>query len=144
MYTYLLAAIISAALSGWGVWTLQDWRYGAKEADRVTAAREKEKLDRLVENRLSGNVIGALNEAKKREAAARDAAAGALSERDSLHDDLAKLRNDLPGISANACKERVATLSELFDQCAIAYQSMAGTSQRHANDTLTLEQAWPK
>ena len=75
MYTYLLAAIVSAALSGIGVWKVQDWRYGAKEADRVTAAREKEKLDRLVENRLSGNVIGALNEAKKREAAARDAAA---------------------------------------------------------------------
>jgi hypothetical protein len=144
MYTYLLAAIISAALSGIGVWKVQDWRYGAKEADRITAAREKEKLDRLVENRLSGNVIGALNDAKKREATARGAAADALSERDSLHDDLAKLRNDLPSISANACKERVATLSQLFDQCAGAYQGMAETAQRHANDTLTLEQAWPK
>ena len=144
MYTYLLAAIVSAALSGIGVWKVQDWRYGAKEADRVTAAREKEKLDRLVENRLSGNVIGALNEAKKREAAARDAAAGALSERDSLHDDLAKLRNDLPGISANACKERVKALTEVFEQCTDRYIGMAGKAQRHSDDTDTLEGGWPK
>ena len=144
MYAYLLAAIVSAALSGIGVWKVQDWRYGAKEADRVEAAREKEKLDRLVENRLSGNVIGALNEAKKREAAARDAAAGALSERDSLHDDLAKLRNDLPGISANACKERVKALTEVFEQCTDRYIGMAGKAQRHSDDTDTLEGGWPK
>ena len=144
MYTYLLAAIVSAALSGIGVWKVQDWRYGAKEADRVTAAREKEKLDRLVENRLSGNVIGALNEAKKREAAARDAAAGALLERDSLHNDLAKLRNDLPGISANACKERVKALTEVFEQCTDRYIGMAGKAQRHSDDTDTLEGGWPK
>ena len=144
MYAYLLAAIVSAALSGIGVWKIQDWRYGSKEADRVTAAREKEKLDRLVENRLSGNVIGALNEAKKRESAARDAAAGALSERDSLHNDLAKLRNDLPGISANACKERVKALTEVFEQCTDRYIGMAGKAQRHSDDTDTLEGGWPK
>ena len=144
MYLYIATALVAAMLSAIGTYKVQDWRYGAKEADRVEAAREKEKLDRLVENRLSGNVIGALNEAKKREAAARDAAAGALSERDSLHDDLAKLRNDLPGISANACKERVKALTEVFEQCTDRYIGMAGKAQRHSDDTDTLEGGWPK
>ena len=144
MYTYLLAAIVSAALSGFGVWKVQEWRYGAKEAERAEIAAEVSRQHRNKERKEAAQVIGAVNEARKREQDARTAAADALLERDSLHNDLAKLRNDLPGISANACKERVKALTEVFEQCTDRYIGMAGKAQRHSDDTDTLEGGWPK
>ena len=97
----------------------------------------------VVGSAVIGGVMG--NKAADTQAgAARDAAAGALLERDSLHNDLAKLRNDLPGISANACKERVKALTEVFEQCTDRYIGMAGKAQRHSDDTDTLEGGWPK
>lgn len=144
IYTYVATALISASMAGVGTWKVQSWRHGAYLADQLTAVREKEKLDRLVENRMSGTVIGALNESKTRETVARRDAAGAMSERDGLRNDLAQLRKDLPSLAANACRKRADTLGELLDQCASAHQSLAGAADRHASDRLTLEQAWPK
>jgi hypothetical protein len=46
MYVYLAIAILSAALSGAGVWKVQNWRYAAMEKDRIEAAAEKAKFDR--------------------------------------------------------------------------------------------------
>lgn len=40
MYIYIAIALLSAALSGIGAWRVQDWRYGAKEAQRLEQARE--------------------------------------------------------------------------------------------------------
>jgi len=114
------------------------------ENKRLELVREQARAHRATERAQSTTVIGALNEARKRETVARVAAAGARTERDGLRDDLAALRANLPGASADACRERAATLSELFDQCAGALESLAGKAQRHADDTLTLEQGWPK
>lgn len=144
IYTYLLAAIVSAALSGWGVWQVQDWRYGNKEAERISQVLEDNRLNRVTEQKQAKTVIGAINEARKREATARDDAAGAQSERDKLRNDLDKLKSSLPGLTPDACRERAATVTELFDRCTNAYQGLAGKAQRHADDTLTLEQAWPR
>lgn len=144
IYTYVLAAIVSAAISGWGVWQVQDWRYGNKEAERIAQVLEDNRLNRVAEQKQAKTVIGAINAARQREAIARDDAAGAVSERDKLRNDLDQLKSSLPGLTPDACRERADTLSQLLDQCSSAYQGMAGTADRHASDTLTLEQAWPK
>ena len=144
IYTYVLATIVSAALSGWGVWNVQEWRYGNKEAERIAQVLEDNRLNRVEEQKQSKTVIGAINEARKRETTARDDAAGALSERDKLRDDLDKLKSDLPSLTADACRERADTLNQLLDQCSGAYQGMASKADRHNSDRLTLEQAWPK
>lgn len=144
IYTYVLAAIVSAALSGWGAWTVQDWRYGNKEADRIAQVLEDNRLNRVTEQNQAKTVIGAINEARKREAIARDDAAGAQSERDKLRNDLDKLKSSLPSLTPDACRERAATVTELFNQCVGTYQGLASKADRHASDTLTLEQAWPK
>lgn len=144
IYTYVLVAIVSAAISGWGVWQVQNWRYGEKEAERIAQVLEDNRLNRVAEQKQAKTVIGAINAARQRETIARVDAAGAQSERDRLRNDLDKLKSDLPGLTADACRERAATVTELFDRCTDAYQGMAGKAQRHADDTLTLEQAWPK
>lgn len=43
IYTHLAAAIAGAAIAFAGAWTVQDWRYGAIEAKRLSAAVQAEK-----------------------------------------------------------------------------------------------------
>jgi hypothetical protein len=45
IYTHLAAALIAAAVAATGAWKVQDWRYGAKEADRQ-ARLAKEQIRR--------------------------------------------------------------------------------------------------
>lgn len=40
LYTYVAAALVAAALAGAGTWRLQEWRWGAKEAQRLDAERQ--------------------------------------------------------------------------------------------------------
>lgn len=43
LYTHLASAIAGAAIAFGGAYQLQEWRYGAKEAARLSAAVEAEK-----------------------------------------------------------------------------------------------------
>ena len=43
LYTHLAAALAGAAIAFAGAWKTQEWRYGAKEAARLSAAVEAEK-----------------------------------------------------------------------------------------------------
>ena len=43
LYTHLAAAIAGAAIAFGGAWQVQNWRYGAKEAARLSAMAEAEK-----------------------------------------------------------------------------------------------------
>ncbi len=115
-----------------------------RDAARMELERKGEEQTRAAERRQSVDVIGAINDAKKREQAARAAADGARTERDRLRDDLAASQRDLPGAPPSACIERAAALSAVFEQCASRLESLAGKADRHVNDAVTLEQAWPK
>jgi len=46
MYLYVAIALLSAALSGWGAWTVQDWRHDSQKLARTEAEIEKAKFDR--------------------------------------------------------------------------------------------------
>lgn len=39
LYTYVATGLVAAALAAGGTWRVQDWRYGAKEAQRLEAER---------------------------------------------------------------------------------------------------------
>lgn len=43
LYTHLAAALAGAAIAFAGAWKTQDWRYGAKEAARLSALVQAEK-----------------------------------------------------------------------------------------------------
>lgn len=42
IYTHVAALLIGAAVAGTGAWKVQDWRFGAKEADRMEQAAKEE------------------------------------------------------------------------------------------------------
>jgi len=55
MYLYLAAAVAIAVASAFGTWQVQEWRYGAKEADRLEAV----KRDRMIaEKKIDGAAVG--------------------------------------------------------------------------------------
>jgi len=94
--------------------------------------------------RLQGIKDEALKKANLRANANKVAAAAAATERDSLRDELAAASAKLPSLSHQACLARADALSGVFDQCAGAYQGMAGKAQGHLSDAMTLDDAWPK
>lgn len=94
--------------------------------------------------RLQGIKDEALKKANTRANANKMAAAAAATERDSLRDELAAASAKLPSLSHQACLARADALSAVFEQCAGFATGMAGKAQNHANDAMTLDEAWPK
>lgn len=45
IWTHAVAAIVAGALAFAGAWKTQDWRYGAKEADRLAAVVEQKRIN---------------------------------------------------------------------------------------------------
>lgn len=145
--TWQITAVIAlvSALAGAGV----THRYhvgenAIRENARNEAIRLRERANRAAEQQGTKQVIGAINAATKREQDARAAAAGARSELDRLRDDLSTSRGGLPSLAPDACRQRVTALETVFEQCAGRLEELAGKADRHANDTVKLEQSWPK
>lgn len=63
---------------------------------------------------------------------------------DSLRSDLADATGRLSRATDAAVREYATTAGAVFGECAAAITELAGKAQGHANDALTLEQAWPK
>ena len=135
---------ISLLVAGFGAGV--KWHAGQdaiKENARLELVREQARASRALEQQQSKQVIGAINAARKRETVARSAAADARSELERLRDDLAAIRPNLSSDSLDACRKRADTLAAVFGECSATLEGMAGKADRHASDTLTLEQAWP-
>lgn len=45
MFAYVVTALVAALLACSGAWKVQDWRYAAKEAERLEAAREATRMN---------------------------------------------------------------------------------------------------
>lgn len=49
IYTHIAAALIAGALAFGGAWKVQDWRYGAKEAERLEeVARDRMRAEKNI------------------------------------------------------------------------------------------------
>lgn len=55
MYVYVAVALLAAFLSGAGTWKVQDWRYAAKDKERMEAAQEAR---RMAEKQGDGAAVG--------------------------------------------------------------------------------------
>lgn len=56
MYVYVAVALIAAFLSGAGTWRVQDWRYAAKEKERLEAvARERMRAEKNIDTAAVGH-----------------------------------------------------------------------------------------
>ena len=137
----LLAVIFAAGLS-----TGIKWHAGQdaiKENARLELVREQARAHRATEKAQSNQVIGALNAATKRTQAAQAAAALAADAAGRLRDDIADIQRRLPSATLDACRRDAAALGTVLSACRAEYEAMGRDAQGHADDTLTLQQAWP-
>lgn len=137
MYVQVAAGIVIAAVASTGAWQVQEWRYGAKETQRVQQLLTTERNNAAAQIRRVDNVVIATNQARVREVALRAdadrsrAALGGL--RDAASNALSSARS-----SHDACLVRAATAAKLLQQCAGAYQELGERADRHVSDIKTL------
>ena len=137
--TALTGAVI-AGLASTGAWQVQEWRYGAKETQRVQQQVITERSNAAVQIRRVDNVIIATNRARVREVVLRADAERARAALDGLRDAAASALR-AAGASHDACLVRAATATKLLQQCAGTYQELGERADRHVSDIRTLVDA---
>lgn len=140
---YAMALLIGAALGAWGAWYLAGLKADRLERDRL---RDTLKVINAAQDetiRLQGIKDAALEKANRRAQANANAAADARGELDGLRHDLADARARLPTLSHQACLVRAAALDAVFSHCAGVAEDLARKAGGHANDAMTLNEAWP-
>ena len=134
---------ITAALGMGAGWHIQTLRYTAKEAEHEQQKLVEVQQSAAASIRRMDNTITAQNAATTR-------SVGLRRDRDSAYAELGRLRNavarTMPGAGSapGACVERADPARELLATCATELVEMGGIADRHANDALMLQQAWPK
>ena len=148
VYTHLAAAILAAALSGWGVWTVQAWRYTGQIAsiklDHVQAVTDATREARATESRRFKEVQDAQANATKRAQVARADSAAARTELDRLRDAIAARPVCVPGDTASASPERTDTAGLVLAECGQALTDLAATADRLHADRMMLLESWPR
>lgn len=143
LYTYVATALIAASLAATGVWKVQDWRYGAKEKERVESQLADERLAATARVRREEQIITAQNEAQARARVLRLDAAGSRAALVGLSHATESAMRDA-ATSHDACIVRADTLGELLSAVAEAGAGMAEKADLHANDARKVMEAWPK
>jgi hypothetical protein len=148
LYTYAATAIVAGALAFVAGWQTQEWRYGKQIADTASqhaialaSANQKALDDTIKMQRTKDEAIKAAEQRAKTQAAN---AAVLRTERDGLRAQLAATTVQLPSASCTSVRDYATTLSGLFDQCAGAFEGMAGKAQGHAADARLMLESWPK
>lgn len=148
LYTHAIAAAVSGALAFGGAWHVQGWRYGkqisdtaAQHAIALASANQKALDDTIKMQRTKDDAIKAAEQRAKTQAAN---AAVLRTERDGLRAQLAAAAVQLPSASCTSVRDYATTLTGLFDQCAGAYQDMAGKAQGHAATVRLMLESWPQ
>jgi Protein of unknown function (DUF2514) len=149
---WLALVLVIAAAFGAGYWrgdkagqAKVQGLWAAEKATQLAQARERDAENRQIEQRRQSMVMEANNAARKRETVLRGAASAARTELDGLRDDLARAPGrDLPGSTCEAHGKRISTLETVLSQCAGRYSGMAEIADRALNDSLMLQEAWPR
>lgn len=146
--THIAAAAVAGVLAFGAAWQVQAWRYDAQiegiQAQHATAlasANQKALDDTIKMQRTKDDAIKAAEQRAKTQAAN---AAVLRTERDGLRAQLAATAVQLPSASCASVRDYATTLTGLFDQCAGAYQDMAGKAQGHASTVRLMLESWPQ
>lgn len=145
MYTHVAAALVSAALSAWGTWQVQAWRYDAQ----ISAMQEAHAVNLQAAEQGAREREQALNQARQKaeeryveeKRLAAVAADRARAELDGLRDTLYALDAPAAGQDpAAACRTDAGALErQLLGQCASALVGVAGEADRLAAQVLGLQ-----
>lgn len=139
-----IIAIVSALISGLGVYKIQEWRMDAKEkahveqelADERQAAADRSELQRIAAQ--------AVRKGVEREVALRTSAAGASRALVGLSGAVDTTLRDA-ATSLGACTDRATALGGLLVDSERDYIETAAKAGRHASDVKTCHDAvWGK
>ena len=119
-------------------------KWDAAIAAQATADADANRESRVIESRRQSNVIEAQNAVTLRNKTLQVAAASAGAVAIGLRDDIATIRRDLPGLADDAVRQRADAVAAVLADCTAEYATMAAAADRHASDTRTLMEAWPK
>ena len=148
IYTHVLAAILAAALAGWGGWAVNGWRLGEQiatiKAAQIEAVNAATREARATESRRFKEVQDAQANATKRAQVARADSAAARTELDRLRDAIAARPVCLPGDTASASPERTDTAGLVLAECGQALTDLAATADRLHADRMMLLESWPR
>lgn len=138
-----IIAIVSALISGLGVYKIQEWRMDAKEkahveqelADERQAAADRSELQRIAAQ--------AVRKGVEREVALRTSAAGASRALVGLSGAVDTTLRDA-ATSLGACTDRATALGGLLVDSERDYIETAAKAGRHASDVKTCHDTiWP-
>ncbi|MDK6075567.1 hypothetical protein [Massilia varians] len=139
--------VVASAFAGAVGWVANGWRLDAAHradiAQRDAQLAAAKDLARLREQDWNKQRNEAIDNANSRDQIIRTLAAGSAGASLSLRDTLAAIGRGVPDASVEALRHSTTTLAAVLQDCQSQYREMAETADRHASDTLTLEQSWP-
>lgn len=145
--SWVLPGVITAALSAvmafGSAWQIQNWRFDAKEKQRVEQQLTDQRTSAATAIRRVDAVSQAQSTAAVRLGVLRRSAGAARNELDGLRTSSAEALR-VAGASLDACTATAATLGRLLNQCGAEYQDLGAVADRHVSDIKTLTEAWPK
>ena len=145
MKNWILAAVVAAVfIGGWWAGSMHEQSSWQAEKLAMAATRDKQINEaRRAEAAMREQVRKAQEDARKREEKLVADAAAAGRAADGLRSQIASLRRGLSAATAEANRRTADAALDVFQQCADEYRAVAQAADRHANDAMTLDQAWP-
>ena len=145
MKNWILAAVVAAVFAG-GWWAGSVHEQAGWQAEKLAMAATRDKQineARRAEAAMREQVRKAQEDARKREETLVADAAAAGRAADGLRSQIASLRRGLSAATAEANRRTADAALDVFQQCADEYRAVAQAADGHANDAVTLDQAWP-
>lgn len=143
-----ILVLVGLLLAGAGGWAANGWRLDAAHradiAERDAQLAATKDLARLREQDWTTQRNQALENANSRDQIIRSLAAGSAGASLGLRDTLAAISRSVPDASVEALRHSTTTLAAVLQSCQSEYRELAEKADRHANDALMLEQAWPE
>lgn len=143
MQIQLIIALLVSAFSFGGAWKIQDWRYNAKEKERVEQKMDEIRVSAARDLRWVDNVMEARDRAVVRSYALRADANSSRSAAVGLSNALATTMREAES-SKDACIKRITTVGELLEKRTEEYRDLGEKADRHVNDIKALIESVPK
>lgn len=129
------------------------WGYGKHERNLGYSDAQTEYTQRALvateaarkrELSLQHQLQEAQNESQRNQIALNAAADRARNELDGLRGELATINDRLSRATADARLKYARTANAVLAECTARYSELAAKADKHANDSLMLQRAWPK
>ena len=144
-YAQIALVAIAVLMGLWGYGKRQHGLgYSKAQGEYTQKALVASEAARKRESDLQNQLQEAINESQRNQIAIAAANDRARSELDGLRNELAALSDRLSSATADARLKYARAASAVLAECAARYSELAQKADKHANDALMLQRAWPK